>query len=55
MGDPKGAPIPIDGSNNYMKDKEGNVVITKLNEEMAQGIAAAGNGKGEHPGGKGGL
>ena len=44
MGDPKGAPIPIDGSNNYMKDKEGNVVITKLNEQMAQEIAAAGNG-----------
>lgn len=44
MGDPKGAPIPIAGSNNYMKDSEGNVVITKLNEEMAQGIAAAGNG-----------
>ena len=44
MGDPKGSPIPIDGSNNYMKDKEGNVVITKLNEEMCQEIAAAGHG-----------
>ena len=44
MGDPKGSPIPIAGSNNYMKDKEGNVVITKLNEQMAQEIAAAGNG-----------
>lgn len=44
MGDPKGSPIPIQGSNNYMKDKEGNVVITKLNEQMCQEIAAAGDG-----------
>lgn len=44
MGQPKGAPIPIDGGNNFMKDKEGNVVITKLNEQMCQEIAAAGNG-----------
>ena len=44
MGDPKGSPIPIQGSNNYMKDKDGNVVITKLNEQMGQEIAAAGNG-----------
>ena len=41
---PKGSPIPVDGSNNYMKDKDGNVVITKLNEEMCQEIAAAGHG-----------
>ena len=44
MGDPKGSPIPIQGSNNYMKDKDGNVVITKLNEQMGQEIPAAGNG-----------
>ena len=44
MGNPKGSPIPVDGSNNYMKDKEGNVVITKLNEEMCQEIAVAGHG-----------
>ena len=44
MGDPKGSPIPVDGNNNYMKDKAGNVVITKLNEQMCQEIAAAGNG-----------
>jgi Ca-activated chloride channel family protein len=45
MGDPKGSPIPLDGSsNNYLKDKEGNVVITKLNEEMCKEIAAAGKG-----------
>lgn len=44
MGLPKGAPIPLEGSNNYMKDKEGNVVITQLNETMCQEIAAAGKG-----------
>lgn len=44
MGDPKGSPIPVDGTNNYMKDNQGNVVITKLNEEMCQQIAAAGKG-----------
>lgn len=44
MGLPKGAPIPLDGANNYMKDKEGNVVITQLNETMCQEIAAAGKG-----------
>lgn len=44
IGDPKGAPIPMGSANNYMKDNAGNVVITKLNEQMCQEIAAAGNG-----------
>lgn len=44
IGDPKGSPIPMGGANNFMKDKDGNVVITKLNETMCQEIAAAGNG-----------
>ena len=44
MGDPKGSPIPIDENSNYMKDREGNVVITKLNEQMCQEVAAAGHG-----------
>lgn len=44
MGQPKGAPIPIGGGNQFMKDREGNVVISKLNEQMCQEIAAAGNG-----------
>ena len=43
-GDPKGTPIPVGGNNDFMKDREGNVVITKLNEEMCQEIAAAGHG-----------
>ena len=44
IGDPQGAPIPMGSANNYMKDNAGNVVITKLNEQMCQEIAAAGNG-----------
>ena len=44
IGDPKGAPISMGSANNYLKDNAGNVVITKLNEQMCQEIAAAGNG-----------
>ncbi|MBN2519269.1 MAG: VWA domain-containing protein [Bacteroidales bacterium] len=43
MGLPQGAPIPV-GYNNYQKDREGNTIITKLNEQMLQQIATAGNG-----------
>ncbi len=44
IGSLEGAPIPADDSNDYRRDKEGNVVVTKLNEEMAQSVAQAGNG-----------
>ncbi|MDR3261149.1 MAG: VWA domain-containing protein [Tannerella sp.] len=44
IGLPQGAPIPVNSANNFMKDKEGNVVITQLNEQMCQEIAAAGKG-----------
>jgi Ca-activated chloride channel family protein len=45
MGLPKGGPIPVKGrSNEFHKDRNGNVVITKLNEGMLQQIAAAGEG-----------
>ena len=44
IGSLEGAPIPADGSNDYRRDKEGNVVVTKLNEQMAQAVAQAGNG-----------
>jgi Ca-activated chloride channel family protein len=44
VGLPQGAPIPVGGNNNFLKDKDGNVVITKLNEEMCKDIAAAGSG-----------
>jgi len=44
IGLAQGAPIPLPGTNNFMKDKEGNVVVTQLNEKMCQEIAAAGKG-----------
>jgi Ca-activated chloride channel family protein len=45
MGDVNGAPIPTKpGTNDFRKDKEGNVIITKLNEKVCQEIAAAGKG-----------
>lgn len=47
MGSAEGAPIPLYRGNvkeGYRKDNEGNTVVTKLNEQMLQEIAAAGNG-----------
>ncbi|MCW0482240.1 vWA domain-containing protein [Gaoshiqia sediminis] len=46
MGLPQGAPIPVirNGQRDYWKDKDGQVVITKLDEQMLQKIAAAGKG-----------
>lgn len=45
VGSTSGAPIPIANSrNNFIKDKEGNVVTTRLNEELGKEIAKAGNG-----------
>ena len=44
IGKPEGSPIPMVGSNDYMKDRNGQVVVSRLNEEMCQQIAAAGHG-----------
>ena len=46
MGLPQGVPIPVmvDGQSEYRKDREGKVIITKLNEQMLQDISAAGKG-----------
>ena len=44
IGDPKGAPIPM-GNGDYLKDRSGNTVMTKLNEQMCQELAQAGSGK----------
>jgi Ca-activated chloride channel homolog len=44
MGKPEGAPIPVEGTMSFWKDKEGNVVVSKLNEDMCQKIATAGGG-----------
>lgn len=46
MGLSKGAPIPVkDGrSNEFMKDRAGNVVISKMDEATLQQVAITGNG-----------
>lgn len=44
MGKPEGAPIPIEGTMSFWKDNQGNVVVSKLNEEMCKEIANSGKG-----------
>jgi len=44
VGSPGGSPIPIEGTSNFRKDKQGNVIVTRLNEGMCREIAAAGKG-----------
>ncbi|MBF0976444.1 MAG: VWA domain-containing protein, partial [Bacteroidetes bacterium] len=44
VGNPNGSPIPIAGTMDYMKDKDGNVIVSKLNEDLGRQIASAGNG-----------
>ncbi|MGM9745390.1 MAG: VWA domain-containing protein [Paludibacteraceae bacterium] len=44
MGTPNGTPIPVNGTMSFRKDRDGNVVVTKLNEDMCRQIAAAGSG-----------
>lgn len=44
VGTPDGAPIPIEGTNDFRRDREGNVIVTRLNEQMCQEIARVGNG-----------
>jgi Ca-activated chloride channel family protein len=43
IGTTKGGRIPLPGGN-FLRDRDGQVVVTKLNEEMAMEIAKAGNG-----------
>lgn len=44
VGTTDGAPIPTGNANEFRKDKDGNVVMTRLNETMGQQVASAGNG-----------
>ncbi len=44
VGLPTGTPIPGERRGEFRKDKDGNVVMTHLNEEMCRNIAAAGKG-----------
>lgn len=42
VGSPQGKPIPY--GDDYLKDKQGNIVVTKLDEVTLRDIASAGNG-----------
>ena len=42
VGSPEGKPIPMDGE--LLKDKDGNIVVTRLDETVLQEVAQAGNG-----------
>ena len=44
IGKPEGSPIPVPGTNNFFKDRQGNVVVSRLNEDMCREIAQAGGG-----------
>ncbi|MGX8683473.1 MAG: VWA domain-containing protein [Bacteroidales bacterium] len=44
IGSPEGSPIPMEDSRDFRRDKDGNIVVTKLNEQMCQELAKAGNG-----------
>ena len=44
IGKPEGSPIPVPGTNDYIKDRSGQVVVSRLSEEMCQEIAQAGKG-----------
>ena len=42
VGSPEGKPIPMDGE--LLKDRDGNIVVTRLDETVLQDVAKAGNG-----------
>lgn len=42
VGSPEGKPIPMDGE--LLKDKDGEIVVTRLDEKVLQDVAMAGNG-----------
>ena len=42
VGSPEGKPIPLNGE--LIKDKDGNIVVTRLDESVLKDMAAAGNG-----------
>lgn len=44
VGLPSGSPIPGDKPGEFRRDRDGNVIVTRLNESMCREIAAAGNG-----------
>ena len=44
VGSVSGAPIPVSGTGDYMKDRSGNTVMSALNEDMCKQVAQAGGG-----------
>ena len=50
VGSLRGQPIPISGD--LMKDKDGNIVVSRLDEETLKKIASVGNGAYVHAGGE---
>ncbi len=44
VGSPEGKPIPYGPDGELMKDREGNIVVTKLDEKILEEVAAAGDG-----------
>ncbi len=44
VGSDKGSPIPM-GNGDYKRDEEGNIVLSKMNEQMLQEVANKGGGK----------
>lgn len=48
VGTQQGSPIPVEkggGQTDYKRDDEGNIVLTKLNEDMLRKVAVRGDGK----------
>ena len=48
VGSAQGQPIPMDGE--LLRDKDGNIVVTRLDEETLRAVAKAGNGAYIHAG-----
>jgi Ca-activated chloride channel family protein len=48
VGSTRGEPIPVNGD--LLKDREGNIVVTHLDEETLKNVAKAGNGAYIHAG-----
>lgn len=44
VGTKKGGPIPIGNRGDFKKDSEGNIVVTKLNEDMLRDLSKEANG-----------
>lgn len=48
VGTQQGGPIMDPQTGSYIKDDKGNIVITKMDDKLLQGVAAAGNGVYQH-------